>query len=74
MTIEHNHMEESCFRPGPCPRCSLNEAAPKLLDACKAFISYQDASEKGRIDPNESFDAFESVVIQVKAAIAEAEK
>lgn len=38
--IEHNHMEESCFRPKPCPRCNLNEIAPDLLTGVKVGLRF----------------------------------
>ncbi len=42
MATEHNHMEENCFRPKPCPRCSLNEAAPDLLKVCENLAAIED--------------------------------
>ena len=52
----------------------LIAAAPKLLDACEHFVAYHTAMVKGQINPDETSDAYESALIVIKDAIAEAEK
>lgn len=67
--IKHNHMEESCFRPKPCPKCTLDNAAFDLLEACKEMVIFYGGMVAGGVT-NEAREAVE----KAEAAIAKAEK